>query len=204
MRTILKMQLLLLVVLCMAGCTKNGFIKTGLSDGKFPGTMLEYMEAHPYNWDSTLIMVRVAGLENLFDGGEKITFFGPTNHSIRRYMLENGIERVEDMGADFCRETLLRHVLKGKVMRDEFLRGGPRQGSELIGTGGETYTMMGGNRIWAYTFRGEYNGVSDMGAVTLYVTSLDGEIDIPIASTNIEPDNGVVHSLGYDFTLGEM
>lgn len=64
--------------------------------------------------------------------------------------------------------------------------------------------MMGGNKIWAYTFRGAYQDVSDVGAVTLYVTSIDGKIDIPIASTDIEPINGVVHSLGYSFTLGEM
>lgn len=202
---ILRLSIMLLLFCNVVGCTNNEFIKTGISNGKHPGTILEYLESDSYNWDSTLIMIHVAGLENLFDGEEKITFLGPTNHSIRRYMLENNVHRVEDLGSEFCRTTLLRHIMKGKVMREEFPRGvDNRVGEELIGTGGEIYTMMGGNKIWAYTFRGAYQDVSDVGAVTLYVTSIDGKIDIPIASTDIEPTNGVVHSLGYSFTLGEM
>lgn len=204
MRFISKFCLAFLVF-AMLSCTKNDFIKTGISKGQFPGTMIEYMESDSYNWDSTLLMIRTAGLENLFNGEEKITFFGPTNHSIRRYMLENDIKRVVDMGEEFCRETLLRHVMKGKVMREEFPRGVDNtEGGELVGEGGQIYTLMGGNKIWAYTFQEPYMDVPGVGAIALHVTSIDGKIVIPIASTDIEPTNGVVHSLGYSFTLGEM
>lgn len=185
-------------------CTKNEFQKTGTSNGRFEGTMLEYMRAHGYDWDSTVIMVEHAGLESLFEGDEKITFFGPTNFSILRYMLENDIERVRDMDADFCRKTLLRHVMKGKMMRTDFKHGIKATGSELIGEGGDTYTLMGGNVIWAYTFKDAYNDVPEMGPLLLYITSIDAHKRIEIASGDIEPDNGVVHSLAYNFTLGEM
>ena len=187
------------IVLLFIGtsCTKNEFVKTGVSNGRFDGSMLEYMEAHSYDWDST-------GLESLFDGDEKITFFGPTNFSILRYMLENDIERVQDMDVDFCRSTLLRHVMSGKMMRSDFKHGVAATGSDLKGEGGDTYTMMGGNVIWAYTFKEEYNKVAGMGPLLLHVTSLDGHKKIEIASGDIEPDNGVVHSLAYNFTLGEM
>lgn len=185
-------------------CTKNEFQKTGISNGRFEGTMLEYMRAHSYDWDSTVVMIEHAGLESLFEGDEKITFFGPTNLSILRYMLENNIERVRDMDADFCRTTLLRHVMKGKMMCSEFEPGLKATGSELIGSGGDTYTLMGGNKIWAYTFKEEYNSVAGMGPIRLYVASIDAHKKIEIASGDIEPDNGVVHSLAYNFTLGEM
>lgn len=194
------------IVLLFIGtsCTKNEFVKTGVSNGRFDGSMLEYMKAHSYDWDSTVLMIERAGLESLFDGKEKITFFGPTNFSILRYMLENDIERVQDMDADFCRSTLLRHVMSGKMMRSDFKHGVAATGSDLKGEGGDTYTMMGGNEIWAYTFKEEYNKVAGMGPLLLHVTSLDGHMKIEIASGDIEPDNGVVHSLAYNFTLGEM
>lgn len=185
-------------------CTKNEFQKTGISDGRFDGTMLEYMKAHSYDWDSTVIMIEHAGLESLFNGNEKITFFGPTNFSILRYMLENDIERVRDMDADFCKKILLRHVMTGKMMRTDFKPGVKSTGGELIGQGGDTYKLMGGNKIWAYTFKDEYNGVKEMGPLLLYISSIDTQRRIEIASGDIEPDNGVVHSLGYNFTLGEM
>lgn len=185
-------------------CTKNEFQKTGISYGRFDGTMLEYMRAHGYDWDSTVIMIEHAGLESLFNGNEKITFFGPTNFSILRYMFENGLERVRDMDPDFCRQTLLRHVLKGKIMRTEFKLGVESTDGELIGKGGDTYTMMGGNEIWAYTFKHEYNKVPEMGPLLLHISSVDTYQRIEIASSDIEPDNGVVHSLAYNFTLGEM
>lgn len=194
--------IVLLVV--VTSCTKDGFHKTGISDGHFDGTMLEYMKAHSYDWDSTVLMIEHAGLESLFDSNDEITFFGPTNFSILRYMLINRIERVKDMTPEFCRETLLRHVMKGKMMRVDFPDGNKSENSDLIGRDGGIYKMMGGNEIWAYTRKGAYNGVEGMGALLLYIASIDKHKNLEIASGDIEPKNGVVHSLAYNFTLGEM
>lgn len=107
----------------LSSCTKNEFIKSGIAKGRFDGSLLEYMEAsgHSYDWDSTALMVRHAGedMVRLFSGQDpeysEITFFGPTNHSIRRYMLENKIERVSDMDPAWCRQILLRHICAGKI-----------------------------------------------------------------------------------------
>ena len=97
MKTRYLFGLLALFVFVAGGCTKDQFIKSGLSNGRFDGSLLEYMEApgHSYDWDSTALMVRHAGekMVRLFEGQDpdhpEITFLGPTNHSIRRYMLEN-------------------------------------------------------------------------------------------------------------------
>lgn len=204
MRTIYWIVGMALLVM-VASCTKDDFHKTGVSNGRFDGSMLEYMKAHHYDWDSTVLMVEQAGLESLFDGDEPITFFGPTNLSILRYMLRNNIERVKDMTPEFCRETLLRHVMKGKMKRTEFPYGtASSEAGEVVGKDGGFYTMMGGNRIWAYTRKGEYNGVKEAGALLLHISSIDKNKKIDIASGDIEPDNGMVHSLSYVFTLGEM
>ena len=63
----------------------------------------------------------------LFEGKDpehsEITFLGPTNHSIRRYMLDNEIERISDMDPEECKYLILQCVLDGKIYRDDVPRG---------------------------------------------------------------------------------
>ena len=199
---------LLVLASLLGSCTKEEFIKSGLSNGRFNGSLLEYMEhpGHSYDWDSTALMVRHAGerMVRLFEGQDpehkEITFFGPTNHSIRRYMLENKIERVADMDPAWCEEVLLRHVMDGKLYRDEVPQG-KRDGINV--DGGKDYTMLGGQVLCLFTQRGYNGAVAEAGAVRMYCIVKGPNKEIEIASTNIEPDNCVVHSFGYAFTLNK-
>lgn len=197
--------LIIFIIFSLCACTKDGFIKTGKSNGDFDGNMMEYFRAHPYDWDSTVLLIEKAGLQALFEGKEEkeIMFFGPTNHSIRKYMLANGITTISEMDSDFCRTQLLRYVVIGKAMREDIPRGKPNKDG-ITGEGGIIYTTIGGNKIWAYTFADSYAGVEGMGAIRLYITSLDKERKIDIASTDIRPNNGIVHSIHYNHTFGDM
>ena len=95
---------------------KSNYIDTGISNGKHDCSMLEYFHTSSYNWDSLLVMIQHAELESLFEGREpgyeQITFWGPTNHSIRRYMLDREITRISDMSNTFCKQIILMHVVK--------------------------------------------------------------------------------------------
>lgn len=83
-----QIVLLGLLVSSFVGCTKYNAVDTGLAQKKFPGNMYEYLHSDSYNWDSLLMFIDYLGLEEYFTGKkagyEEITFFGPTNHSIRR------------------------------------------------------------------------------------------------------------------------
>lgn len=102
-------------VVATGACTKDNFVKTGLHNGRFDGSLLEYLKAsgHSYDWDSTARLVEQAGpqMVRLFEGKDpehpEITFLGPTNHSIRRYMLFEGYERIADMDPGECEMLLL-------------------------------------------------------------------------------------------------
>ena len=117
------------LVLGMGGCVQDNFIKSGLHNGRFDGSLLEYLKApgHSYDWDSTARLVEQAGpdMVRLFEGKDtehpEITFLGPTNHSIRRYMLDNDIERISDMDPDVCKDLLLQCMAKytGMMFREE-------------------------------------------------------------------------------------
>ena len=201
----------LLMLLCAISCTKDNFINTGVSNGRHDCSLLEYMKRHPYDWDSTVIMVRHAGLEALFEKSEwngkhydGITFFGVTNHSIRRYLLQNSLNRVTDMKPEVCREVLLRCIVEGKIYRDDVPRGKKGGSYNVIGEGGESFTTLGGTTLWVYSFAEDYQGVPNLGSVTLYGAILDSRKAFEVASADIEPNNCVVHALEYKITISDF
>ena len=80
------------VIACgTGGCEKDTFHDTGLANGVYDGTAWEYMQAGHGNWDSLVIMIRKAGLADLFDGKDpdcpQMTVFGLTNLSIVQFLL---------------------------------------------------------------------------------------------------------------------
>ena len=52
------------------GCTKDNYIDTGISNGRYHGNLMQYMASNSYDWDSTILLVRHAGEEmvRLFEG----------------------------------------------------------------------------------------------------------------------------------------
>ena len=205
-----KILLAISIVLTIVSCTTDyNMNNTGLANGKFDGTMYDYFHSDSYNWDSLIIMIDRAGLQDLFNGEvegyEEITFWGPTNNSIRRWMLEGGTgvpKRLKDLSPEECRKYVMAHVAKGKTMLNDIPRGTINMGS--VSGGMTMYGEDNKNEMWVYTEQLPYNGVIDVGAVIIKIRSMRTLVDIDIASCNIEPTTGVVHSLHPNYTLGEL
>ena len=205
-----KILLAISIVLTIVSCTTDyNMNNTGLANGKFDGTMYDYFHSDSYNWDSLIIMIDRAGLQDLFNGEvegyEEITFWGPTNNSIRRWMLEGGTgvpRRLKDLSPEECRKYVMAHVVKGKTMLNDIPRGTLNMGS--VSGGMTMYGEDNKNEMWVYTEQLPYNGVIDVGAVIIKIRSMRTLVDIDIASCNIEPTTGVVHSLHPNYTLGEL
>ena len=196
-----------LLVLAASCNTKYNNIDTGLANGDCTDmTMYEYFFLNPYDWDSTILMIDRAGLTDLFEGKregyETITFFGPTNHSIRLWMLENHYKTVANIPVEICYDMIMRSVVKGYYLRDDILPG--RSGTTIPGEGGAIFTGGIGNRFWIYSLKDAYQGVPEGGAKYLYIESLSSRLKINVASTNILTGNGVVHSLHYQYLLGTL
>ncbi|MFR7808938.1 MAG: fasciclin domain-containing protein [Butyricimonas faecihominis] len=205
-----KILLAISVALTIVSCTTDyNMNNTGLANGKFDGTMYDYFHSDSYNWDSLIIMIDRAGLQDLFNGEvegyEEITFWGPTNNSIRRWMLEGGTgvpKRLKDLSPEECRKYVMAHVVKGKTMLNDIPRGTINMGS--VSGGMTMYGEDNKNEMWVYTEQLPYNGVIDVGAVIIKIRSMRTLVDIDIASCNIEPTTGVIHSLHPNYTLGEL
>ena len=189
------------------GCTKDNYIDTGISKGRYHGNLMQYMASNSYDWDSTILLVRHAGEEmvRLFEGKDpahkEITFFGITNHSIRRHLLEFGHKRVSDLDPEWCREMLLRHVIDGKLYRKDIPYGEPTTyGSP--GTGGSYLNTLADTKIWVFIMKQSKNGVVENAAKPIHISFMNSQPIFAIASGDIEPDNCIVHALEYNFALG--
>ena len=211
--------LLGLLVSMVVGCTKYNSIDTGLSQKKYSGNMYEYFHSNTYDWDSLLVLVDYMGLEEYFtgekEGYETVTFFGPPNHSIRRWMYsfksynDMGIvtykyhsmkEVVDGEGVEKCKKLILSHLVKGKYEVEDIPMG--TSGDKESGI---IFTGAADNTFRVFSFRETFNGVPETGAIRLYVRGgLNYSTSIDVASTDIEPTNGIVHSLAYGFTLGQL
>ena len=208
MRKILYTIFTLAVI--FASCdTKDNYIDTGISNGRYDGNMMEYFGSNSYDWDSTVLVIQRAGLEEVFMGTDpdypEITFLGPTNHSIRRWMLQEGYDTVDDIPEDLCRSMMLKHIVKGKYMKKDIaFRNTAYTAADPKQDGGTELTCLGGNKILAYKERLDYAGVSEAGAIVLRFYSRELYQKVPMASVDIEPDNGVVHSLNYSYTFGQI
>ena len=218
----IKNIVIVVVLFTFGSCETNyGTINTGLANGKFDGSMYEYFQANHYDWDSLVLMIDRAGLKDVFTGEragyEEITFFGPTNHTIRLWMykseqrwdselqqmvvIKKAYNRVDEIPVEDCRRLVMEHVVKGIYMRDDIPEGTLAESGDR--EGGMTLTGVEGNSFWIFSFRGMYQGIAGQGAVSLKLISEIGQ-EIKVASSNLESDNGVVHSLHYDYPFGTL
>jgi hypothetical protein len=208
-----------LVSVSLSSCVKDGYIDTGLANGKVDGTIWYYLnidnELNNYNWDSTVLVIEKAGLVDYFDDPDaNITFFAPTSLSIMRYMYEGAnpyggeprYEKIDDMPADVCHDLIMKYVVKGKYKVQDFKDGDPVEGN-YIGEGGEFMTTEGGSEIWTCKWTKSFfrNGVELVdGETVLLLSSKEYKYDITINSSDIEPTNGIVHSLSYGHVFGKI
>lgn len=209
------MRKLILIAIAIAGlsaCTKQTVINTGVANAHVSGTMLEFMRRDDYNWQLTVQLIERAGLQDLFDGKvdsmKEFTFLGFKSYSVQRYLFDSQYKdssagkfgSVADIPVSLARALILRHVIKGKHLKDDIaFRDKQYQISDPKQTGGTKFTTLGGNLVWLYKEGSDYGGVPDAGPVSLKVYSITKSRIIPMATPDIQPTNGVIHALNYDY-----
>ena len=210
MRTLKYIAVQLCVLLLLTSCdTKQDWVDTGVSSPYHDCSMMEYLRGDKYNWELTVQMIERGGLTDMFEGKEaeyeKITFFAIPSYSILRYLWDNDLETVNDLTSEFCRTTILNHVVKGKYLKADIAY---RNMDYLITDekqdGGTSLTTEGGRKLKAYVDKTSYGGVPDVGAEIMYLHSFSAQTQVPLATPDIQPLNGVVHALNYNFVLGKI
>ncbi len=204
MRTIL---LICITVTLLASCEKDYQHDTGLADGYHDCSMMDYLRSDHNNWDSIVVAIEYAGLTDIFEGTnpdyKEITFFGPTNMSIRKFFLEQTGEAIyhtiREIPVELVKDMILAYLVEGKKMKETF-------DYEVKGTltGGTEVYSLNNVKLRVYRTQSEFNGIPDIGAEGLKIhAEISGQM-ASIASADIETNNGVVHSLSNRFTWVEL
>ena len=210
MKTLKYIFMGICVLVTFAACdTKQDWIDTGVASPYHDCSIMEYLRRDKYNWELTVEMIERAGLTDLFEGNdpdyEEITFFALPSYSVLRYLWDNDMETVNELTPEFCREILLKHVVKGKVLKSGIAYRNPDYViTDAKQDGGTELVCLGGNRLKAYVDKSSYGGVPDAGPETMYLYSFSVRDHVPLATPDIQPLNGVVHALNYNYVLGRI
>lgn len=205
-------------------CSKDDYyIDGGLAEAQFEGSIMDYLDAKPFEFDTIAEIVRISGLEEKFKEDE-FTFFAPRDEDIKDLIgtLDKGglnrelyylgldtIQTLEDIQPEIWEKFLLRHVFNGKLKLEDYTQidfslmniyGGQNYISE-----GETICNIG---VVFHDAVGGGSNLKYMGYRQLYISYIedpafpDSFRPFPVASSDIQPSNGVVHVI--DYTEGEF
>ena len=207
-------SILLVVSLMIMGCQKDYYTDTGKHDGKFNGTIMDYLSSKPEHFDTLVRVIKLAGVESVLSN-ESITFFAPSDSSIRGtiYRLNEelgnrGLPRVVSINQikpAVWRKHLTKYIFKEKRSMNDF----PQLDYEnLSAFPGQIYSSYDGILMNIGVYYADAGGVRYAGARTLrlsFLTSTTTPLNYltwltsTVSSVNIEPTNGYVHVLRYVF-----
>lgn len=197
------------IVISLVSCTAQDWYDSGVSSPYHDCSIMEYLRGDSYNWELTVKLIERAGLADMFEGKDpnykEITFFAPPSYSILRYLWDNDMGSVEEMSAEDCKTIVLKHVLNKKYLKADFAyRNVDYTIDDELQDGGTDVVTLGGSHLRIYRDKSAYGGVPDVGPETMYIYSFTKATMVPLATPDIQPLNGVVHALNYNYGLGRL
>lgn len=218
---LVTLTLVLVGSLCFHSCGKDDYYTDGgRAEAQFDGTIMDYLDSKPREFDTIAQIVRLAGMEDRF-ANEEFTFFAPRDEDIKDLIgsyTAGGLNRtlyelmldtivtLEDVNPEIWEFYLKRHMFGGANKLADY----PQIDHNILSVyGGQNYYSLG-------------DAVCNIGVVFNDAVSSDGESNlkymgyrqlvigyisdlsrptsfgrINIASSDIQPNNGVVHVMDY-------
>jgi hypothetical protein len=209
-----------ILIVTVSSCSKDNYYKDGgLAKAQYNGTVLQYLKSNP-KFDTIAQIVKLANMEDIFSK-ENITFFAPTDEVVRRTIgIVNGkipemqfglnqalydlkkdtIRELKDIPSSIWRKYLMRYVLKGKYLLKDF----PQLDFTLrpLYPGGYYYGYNGDLSNIGVVYNSA-NTVRYAGYRQLCIAAIIDPsnpsiyqfMSAAVSSSDIQPTNGVVHSL---------
>ena len=202
------------VILFNTSCQRDDYyFDSGLADPHFDGSVMDYLDAKPIEFDTIAQIVRLAGMEETFRDHE-FTFFAPTDESIKRLIgaIDRGglnqqlfhlgrdtIVQLSEVDSLIWRRYLERHMFSGRNKLMDY----PQIDLEMLTVfPGETYYALSRDVLNIGVIHHDAGRVKYLGyrqLVIRYIPDIsrpdEVRTDVRIASSDIQPNNGVVHVL---------
>lgn len=205
-----------LILLLFASCKKDQYyFDGGKSNPDFKGTMLQYLQSKPVQFDTIAEIIKIAGLEKEFQEDE-LTFFAPTDLSVRSILKTTNNELYQagkdtlkvltDVQPQIWRKYLMMYMFKGANRLKDYYQLDINLKPVYPGQNYYSYNNVIFNIGVIFD---DINGIKYAGYRHLtigYITDLnrpaDNWITADISSSDIKPTNGVVHTLNTNHTFG--
>jgi hypothetical protein len=212
---VMKVHKLLLLLIISASyfaassCKKDAyFINTGVSQAKYNGTIWKYLNDKSMYFDTTTQVITLAGMQNIFQDST-ITFFAPPSHCIymavkelNQYLYNRGqdtVVKLSQIDPQVWRDMLSLYIVKGKYLLKDIPQ---LDTTQLAVFGGQGYVSWGGRPMNIGVIYNTAGNVQYAGYRQLYYsyiinfnTTLGSMINVPVASSDIQPLNGAVQVL---------
>ncbi|MGO3194091.1 MAG: fasciclin domain-containing protein [Sphingobacterium sp.] len=226
MKTLKKIMFKVVALVCVTciyatSCSKDDYYTDGeRAVAEFDGTVMDYLDSKPREFDTIVQIIRLAGMEEKFSS-EEFTFFAPRDEDIKSLIGDvntNGlnnllfslgldtVKQLSDVDSVIWNFYLHRHIFNGKNKLADY----PQVDYNLMSVyGGQNYSSQGdavfnigvkyndavssdGNSVLKYMGYRQLHiaYITDLGEPTVFNA-------IPVASSDIQPTNGIVHVLNY-------
>lgn len=206
--------LLMISVFFFSSCKRDDYyIDGGIVDPNFQGTVMQYLESKPIEFDTIAQIIKLAGLEETFHN-EEFTFFAPRDRSIKTLIGDiniGGLNRelfllgrdtvvnLEEVDPLIWRTYLQRHMFKGKYRLADY----PQIDMAIRSVfPGENYYSYSSDVCNIGVIFNDAGGVRYLGYRQLVINYIpdisrpdEGWREARIASSDIQPTNGIVHVL---------
>ncbi|SJN23318.1 hypothetical protein FM120_03305 [Sphingobacterium faecium PCAi_F2.5] len=130
MKNLMKISFMMLITsVILFSCKKEDYIDTGIHNPKFNGTMWQYLESRPELFDTLMVALKIAKLDEVIKN-EEVTFFAPPDVSILKSvwtlneslfrMGQDTITSLDQVRPEVWRKFLSRYIIKGKYLAKDF------------------------------------------------------------------------------------
>ncbi|MNK26550.1 Fasciclin domain protein [compost metagenome] len=207
------------IAFILTGCKKfEHYEDTGITNAKFDGSIMQYLDSKPFQFDTLSQVIRLAGMEEVFSK-EEITFFAPQDPSIgavidnlNAYLRLTGrdsVRTLSDIKPKAWKEMLSMYIFKGTNRLKDY-----RQVDTLaLDTySGQGYLAYNGKPMnIGVVFNDAVNGPVDNRTTIKYggyrqlMLSYIPDLAYPkafwinakVSSSDINPTNGIVHAIKF-------
>lgn len=208
--TLLFTIFMIIGILVFSGCKRNYYKDTGLTDPNFKGTMMDYFNAKPMQFDTLVQVIKLSGLEKYFTDSS-FTFFAPADASIRvtfdyinnrlKSFGRDSLTSLQSIKPEFWSRILKLYMFRGIRGLEDYPQLDYKNRQSLSG---EFVTSLSNQTMNVGTVFTDADGLKYKGARFLtinYVPSnsspYEGWVSAYVASSNIRPSNGILHAVMY-------
>lgn len=205
---------LVAALLSMTSCQKDHYRDSGVHTPNFDGSILDYLKTRPDIFDTLVYVLELTDLDQVIDK-EAVTFFAPTDMSIHKAILAlnqdlytNGRDtllELDQIDPEIWREFMGMYILDDHYLLKDFPQLDTLDRQAFPGQG---YAMRNGrymnigvlfNDVVTENDDGTEQVIRYAGYRQLYLNNATGLfVAGPVATSDIQPTNGVLHVLNMD------